>query len=85
MKIVEQALNRPNGSLDQVSDAVLHQALAELRWIARHSKPTPVLARTIDHLRRQVLEREIHACLDTLQARAPRRATACQRAAGADR
>ncbi|NRF70712.1 hypothetical protein HLB44_27270 [Aquincola sp. S2] len=67
LRIVVLALKRPNGSFEQVSDAVLRQALAELRWIARRARPTRTLAHALDQLQRQVLEREIQAWCDNAQ------------------
>lgn len=61
LRQVEQIISRPAGSFEQVSDGVLRQALAELRWIAARGRPTPAMARLLDQLQRQVLEREIQA------------------------
>jgi hypothetical protein len=76
LRLVEQALERPGGGFEGLSDAVLQQALTELRWIARRARPTPALARAVDHLQRQVLDRQIDSYLASVdgQARAAIRA-----------
>ena len=61
LRVLEQAISRPGGNFDQVSDGVLRLALAELRWIAAHSKPLPAMARLLDQLQRQALDREIQS------------------------
>jgi hypothetical protein len=68
LRVVEQVISRPGGSFDQVPDAVLRQALAELRWIASRSRPLPAMARLLDQLQRQVLEREIQSYTRAMRA-----------------
>jgi len=74
LRVVEQVISRPGGSFDQVADGVLRLALAELRWVASRSKASPALARLLDQLQRQALEREIQSytrALRAVQAHAP--------------
>ena len=52
LRVVERAISRPGSSFDQVSDGVLRLALAELRWIAARTRPTPAMARLLDQLQR---------------------------------
>ena len=68
LRALEQVLSRPGGSFDQASDGVLRLALAELRWIAARSKPLPAMARLLDHLQRQALEREIQSYTRAIRA-----------------
>lgn len=68
LRVLEQAISRPGGSFDQVSDGVLRLALAELRWIAAHSKPLPAMARLLDQLQRQALDREIQSYTRAVRA-----------------
>jgi hypothetical protein len=68
LRVVEQVISRPGGSFDQVSDGVLRLALAELRWIASRGKPLPAMARLLDHLQRQALEREIQSYTRAVRA-----------------
>ncbi len=68
LRVVEHIISRPGSSFDQVSDGVLRLALAELRWIAARSRPTPALARLIDQLQRQALDREIQSYTRAIQA-----------------
>lgn len=68
LRVVEQIISRPGGSFDQVPDGVLRLALAELRWIAARTKPLPAMARLLDQLQRQVLEREIQSYTRAIRA-----------------
>lgn len=68
LRVLEQALSRPGGSFDQVSDGVLRLALAELRWIAARTHPLPAMARLLDQLQRQALDREIQSYARAIQA-----------------
>jgi hypothetical protein len=68
LRVVQQALLRPGGHFDGVPDGVLRLALAELRWIASRGRATPGLARLIDQLQRQALEREIQSYTRAIQA-----------------
>ena len=85
LRVLEQALSRPGGSFDQVSDSVLRLALAELRWIAARTRPLPAMARLLDQLQRQALDREIQSytrALGALGARGPRDGAAKRTAGG---
>jgi hypothetical protein len=85
LRVVEQVISRPGGSFDQVPDAVLRQALAELRWIASRSRPLPAMARLLDQMQRQALEREIQSysrALQALQKTQPTESGAAPRPAG---
>ena len=68
LRVVERAISRPGSSFDQVSEGVLRLALAELRWIAARTRPTPAMARLLDQLQRQVLDREIQSYTRAIQA-----------------
>ena len=68
LRVLEQALSRPGGSFDRVSDSVLRLALAELRWIAARSRPLPAMARLLDQVQRQALDREIQSYARAIQA-----------------
>lgn len=68
LRVVEQIISRPGGSFDQVPDGVLRLALAELRWIAARTRPLPALARLLDHVQRQALEREIQSYTRAIRA-----------------
>ena len=68
LRVLEQVLSRPGGSFDQVSDSVLRLALAELRWIAARTRPLPAMARLLDQLQRQALDREIQSYTRALRA-----------------
>ena len=68
LRVVEQFISRPGGSFDQVPDGVLRLALAELRWIAARTKPLPAMARLLDQLQRQALEREIQSYTRAIRA-----------------
>ncbi len=68
LRVVEQTISRPGGSFEQVSDGVLRLALAELRWIAARTRPLPAMARLLDQLQRQALEREIQSYARAVQA-----------------
>ena len=68
LRVVERIISRPGSSFDQVSDGVLRLALAELRWIGSRSRPTPALARLLDQLQRQALDREIQSYTRALRA-----------------
>jgi hypothetical protein len=68
LRVLEQALSRPGGSFDQVSDSVLRLALAELRWIAARTRALPAMARLLDQLQRQALDREIQSYTRAVRA-----------------
>lgn len=68
LRVVERIISRPGSSFDQVSEGVLRLALAELRWIAARTRPTPAMARLLDQLQRQVLDREIQSYTRAIQA-----------------
>lgn len=71
LRTVDSALRQSGGSFEALSDAVLRQALTELRWLARQQKRTPSLARVTDQVQRQVVERELRGFLLTVRAPAP--------------
>ena len=68
LRVVEHIISRPGSSFDQVSDSVLRLALAELRWIASRTRASPALARLLDQLQRQALDREIQSYTRAIRA-----------------
>lgn len=59
LRLVEQALRMPGGSLDQVPQSMLKTAAWELRSLVRHSTPSPALARLLDHFEHQLFRDEM--------------------------
>ena len=79
LRVVERIISRPGSSFDQVSDGVLRLALAELRWIASRTRPTPAMARLLDQLQRQALDREIQSYTRAIRALDSRKAGGAER------